>query len=120
MLREMISQNGIPAQALAHAYEMYDGPIGDEPGCLVKRLMWRFEDKLGAGDAIKDATTSAKLDGNISDHAWEKYIRPLFEIVRECLKFRHRLTESAKEANARLEKMVPHTQVIRSLFIHHV
>ena len=110
VLRAMVDPGGIPPQALVHAFESYEGPDGDMPGCLVERLMWRFEGVLGVGEAMRDATTSAKIDGDISDYVWNKYIRPQFERVQALLLFRFDVTETAKEANAREERMVPHTK----------
>ena len=66
---------------------------------------------MGVSDALKDATTAAKVDGNITDYTWEKHIRPAFDRVRPLLKFRFPITESAKATTARKEKMVPHTKV---------
>ena len=61
---------------------------------------------------MKDVTTNAKLDGNISDCVWNKYVCPLFDKVRALLLFRFVITEPAKKANVRKQRMVPYTEVV--------
>lgn len=114
VLSEMVGygEEDIPPQALTYAFETHSGPGGDDPGILLRGLMQRFERCVGVGDVLRDATTSAKVNGGISDFSWEKYIRPFFDKVRELIFFEESLTECAKDANARRERMVPYAQFI--------
>ena len=113
ILKEMVGYgpDDIPPQALAYAFESCEGP-DKSPGALLKSLMQRFEHVVGVGDALRDATTSAKVNGCVSDFAWERHIRPFFEKVRKLLIFENSLTESAQKANSRRERMVPYAQFI--------
>ena len=101
----------IPPQALAYAFESFEGP-DERPGVLLQSLMHRFESCVGVGDALRDATTAAKVNGCVTDFSWENHIRPFFKKVRELLKFEEDLTESANEANKRREGMVPYAQFV--------
>ena len=101
----------IPPAALAYAFEVHSGPDRNDPGILLRMLMGRFERCVGVGDALRDATTSAKINGGVSDFAWETYIRPFFDKVRQLQQFQDSLLESAADANARRERMVPYMHV---------
>ena len=105
-------KDDIPAESLAYAFEVHAGPSKKDPGCLLRSLMRRFEHCVGVGDALRDATTSAKVNGCITDFSWENHIRPFFEKVRELLLFEQAITESAAAANARRAGMVPYVDII--------
>ena len=108
----MITDGLISADALVYAFETHAGPAGDSPGILRQRLMWRHEDGMGGGDAARDASTKAKLDGGISDYTWDKHIVPGYEHLQNILTWRHPLTESADMANRRRAAMVPYMQCV--------
>lgn len=104
------STQDIPPQALSFAFEMHAGPENTDPGILIRGLMQRFERCRGVGDAMRDATTSAKVNGGVTNFAWDKYIRPFFSKVQHMLMFTEDLTELGAHASARREGMVPYMQ----------
>ena len=108
----MITDGPISPHALTYAFEAHDGPVGDSPGILRQRLMWRHEGHLGGGDVARDATTKAKLDGGISDYTWEKHVVHGFKHLQGILSWRHPLTETADVANRRRAGMVPYMQCV--------
>ena len=113
ILKNMIgfTARDIPPQALSYAFECLESP-DKRPAVLLRSLMRRMEHCLGVGDALRDATTAAKINGCITDHAWENFIRPFFLKVQNLLNFEESLTESASDANDRRERMVPYVKFV--------
>jgi hypothetical protein len=68
-----------------YAFETHAGPSEDDPGILLRSLMTRFEHCVGVGDAMRDASTAAKINGCVPDWSWEQHIRPFFEKVCEFM-----------------------------------